>query len=880
MTADPYDEFLDSADIPTWQRCLDRLTGAVGEPGDVDHERLAQAMCVAAYLVWLGRISGDTRAGTDATARLRRLRSVLMEEAVTAPVQQLRLCWGIALAHAGYRRRPRALLERDGQIAGEHLLLASDPGDADLLAGLRGACSSQGRRTFLPVLHRYAGELAQAGRVAEARDVVTSSGWDATEPLVLDLLGRTSEQLGRWAEAHGAYTASSWLTHRYRSLVTGTILGLDHADADAERYGPDRKLPADSFTEINEREIPGRVAFLNACLWRPIDGWVVHWELGKLGFRRRRHIEADVDLARAERIAPQSARFAITELRFANLTWMSWERLARGTRMLPEALSAGRAALAASTGDDDIAELSTWLAGVTYDGTLIAGDRSGWDHYYHGYAHQILGDTASAIDSWFAAFRTTFNHRAGVRLIDVLSEAGFARTATHLARLVLEEFPKDFFALWETAEALYRIADRVGPENDPGDELEQVEDRYWERLLELSRLEFKNGIRLIQLADVHGLRDLIEELFLQVAKQAEGVSEFLAVVVLRRRVTGWPNSSVQQEVRWCLAQARNAARTRQERLEIARELFHCGQHGEAHDILAAERVTAQDTELSHAEMVAALQCGAWLTPDERTGLAERAVRQLNLDHLAGALGPDAYHYAERLRLVGEENGLTELDSALHPGLLTRSSPPSAGTRSHGAASTVMEVLDTELRTGGDLTAWARTTFASDALTSIGVRLVMCSRLRALLVSRVKAIRAQRPEMPEDGTPIRMGADDNTLVIQLCDAWRARLGSSGAAPDLADSRIRDLQAADRERERQWEMTRRRDTEPWWRGVKNTAEALSIVLSEVIGPAEKSETNPVLVEIIMQIRRDVAALTDEASEQIRLTGSAVTDPDGPP
>jgi len=870
MNADPYDEFLAAADVATWRRCLDRLEAATDMPdGEFDVDRLAQALCVAVYLKWLAELSGDTEAEIETGTRCDSLVARLTARAAVVDGHGLRRCWALVLADAGYRHRGFALLAAEGEVAVEHLLLVTRPGEAGLRTRLRAAFAGHDRPGFLPALHRYAGELADAGRISEARAVITSGGWPDTEPFVVDILGFTSEQLGRWEEAHQAYRASPWPAHRYRAAITGAILGGERPDLELDE--PVRRLLNGSDDEIGQREMPQRIALVNACLWRAVDDWVVHRELGEMGFRRRRFAEADFDLARAERLAPDAARFPIADLRFVNLTWLTGGS-AVGTSMAPEAVSAARKALAVSTAADKTEKVRNWLLWATGEINLIPDDRRDWIPYRRGEAAEFIGDAAGAFEAYLESLRSTQTvlfHRAVVHIIRRLAAAGFVQTTTYLARLVLEECFDDFFALWETASALFGVADRTGIDSYPDDELAQVEEEYWERMRELSRLEFKNGMRLIGLAAENGLRDLVEELFGYVARQAEGVSELLAVAVQRRHLTGLPTNQVLHEVLRCLMRAREEARNRLERLQIARELFHCGQPGEAHAILAAERVTAPETLMSHAEMSVLLQCGAWLTSAEREALAGRARHQIDLDESAGKLGPDAHLYRARLNEALDEAGVRLLSSEE-----SRSSPRNPtkdGLDSWpvGAKRWPLVELDKEIGSDRNLGAFVRKSFGPDS--SLGIRLMFCLRLRNLLDGRLEAARAFPPAGQGDEIPVEYAADDDELVIQFCDAWRARLSPTSQDVELLDGRLRNLQATERARAERWRVARRRQDEPMWYAVAQAGEALLIALEGLVGPTEKAERHPVLADIHAKMEEDVATLSRDLAEQVRLARS---------
>lgn len=134
-----YALFLETSDTEIWLRCLERARSRVaGLPdGDELSEALAEALCIAVYTRWLGRVSGDLPAEETADRRYDELRDTLARCSRSGPSPALRTCWGLVLGASGYPRSAARLLDQDGHTRPEHLLLVLREGDVAALTALR-----------------------------------------------------------------------------------------------------------------------------------------------------------------------------------------------------------------------------------------------------------------------------------------------------------------------------------------------------------------------------------------------------------------------------------------------------------------------------------------------------------------------------------------------------------------------------------------------------------------------------------------------------------------------------------------------------------------------------------------------------------------------
>lgn len=869
--ADPYATFLRTADAGVWQECLDRILERVH--ATAGPAELAEALCIAAYLNWLGRSSGATATEKEAWQRYRELNDELVRATAPGPSRELDLCWGIVLAFAGYQVTGTTLLQRNGQLAPEHLLLALPSSGVRTVAALRPLFEGPSAGSFLPAAHIYGLALASIGAVQEARDLMARLDRDNGQPLLLEVLGAANERLGLWSEADAVYRRSPWPMHRYRAAMVAAIAGRSAAPADdLELDEPTLQLVGQLEGELDQTEITRSVAFLSACLWQPVTSWLVETELGKLNFRRRRHAEADLHFQRALQSAPGRAQFAVSHLRFANFTWLTGTDPHLTLNMTPEALT-GRQALARSTQDDDTSSIRIWLAQQTNDLELIPESLEDWDPYQRGEGFEVVGERGRALDCWVESLREGYYHRAVGRLLSQLQAAGFPRAAGCLAEVVLRESWEDFPALLETAEQLQDVGPAAGA-GDPADELVRITQAFQQRLIELSKLEFKNAVRCYALVRRAGQQDLAEGLLLRLAKQAEGVSELLAAAVLRRSTP--MTVQAREEGLWCVRRALTEARDRSERLQIAREFFHYGQIGEARTVLRDERVLLADQQLSHADMTVLLQCAEWLSRDNLQDLADRAVGRLLADQGAGVLGRDGAAYGQRLLAYAravEPQTDTWLSERIENGLGT-----SLGARAEsvwgGASDKRWPAIQERLYS--DIEEDAQSPINLAAVTSpdssFGLRLSAVEGLRTALATWVDKARQVPVAVPQVEVPLSAAEDrgDRPRTIQLSDLWRAHL-----TPQPDEEKAREAAGALRaffEEERllrqRWNRSRQEAAAPSLRRAVRIGEALLELLPSVLGPAERHDVHPIFRDLFAQADADVATLATEVSEQVAM------------
>lgn len=888
---DPYGDFLAAADVPTWRRCMDATAALTFELGDGDegNDRLVQALTITAYVVWLGATSGDLESEKVGRRRHDELRAELDRRYRGAASPQLRRCRGIEFAWTGYHTQACEWLEQGGRLSTEHLLLVLPASDVRQVKALRPLFRGDKVCRFLPAVHIYGTALVGVGAVHEAHDLVTSGDWDSTDPMLLDILGTTNERLGQWSEALAAYRMSSWPIHRYRAAMIGAISKADMQASDALVLDePTRRFIANFGDELDQAEMTRCIGFLNACMWNPVDDWVIERELANLSFRRRRFAEAEFHLSRSLKSAPERATFPLAHLRFINLTWLASQSLGSGEDvgalldMTPEAIQAGYDAISCADPTDDTTDIRTWIA--RDDLTLIPCSLEDWTPYDRSQAYETVGDMSRSIDASMESLDTAYGHRTVNRLMSVLGPAGFQATTAHLAELVLRESHEDFFALWETATT---VAALVPHDQDDTEREPMLIERFASRLRELSELEFKNTVRSYGFFRSVGLSDLAEEMLVAATRLAEGVSELLSVAVLRRKAGGARTGRVDLEGRRCLTEAMAEARDRIERLEIARELFYYGRIRDGRSILESEGVLAGDRSLSPIEYTAALQCAPWLTSEERADLAHGAAAQLNFEYRSGALGNRPASFGQRLiaTIATADQGLARRIQDELAAPLAEEPPRSDWSGATDNAWPAVSKRIDGLLAEDDYAALAGIVEESSRSTSFGLRLVLVNRLRRTFDRLIDNAQAVRPSVPPEETPISKDPRfDGSRTIELCDLWRARLSGTGR-PEEAAAALNGFFAAEAEIETQWEDRRRLAGAEIWQGIAHVLDLLGVALQRLLTPEDPEHVNPIIAGIFRAAATDVDTLLEELADhrhhaELELAPVAIADRAGNP
>lgn len=853
-----YRRFLRSMDLETWAGCLDAYRDAFDDPAvGLTDAQLTEALCLGAYTQWLAGGSGDLAREGSAADAFRRFVEALDHRHQAAPNSSTTRGWALVLAWRGYRQTARGLVDQSTPIGPEFALLMSSGNRAQQAAELRDFVSGSPDEAFPPAIVIYCGALVELGAIVEAEELLSRARLDPRSPLVIDLLGQIRERSGRWSEAFAVYRNSSWPAHRYRASLTGTIAQGGHRPDPAE----DPLRIDEAFTrtllsfeaEIDQGEVVRCTSFVNACLWRSFDDWIVRYELGKLGFRRRRYAEADAHLQRALALAPNECRPAIADLRFTNLTWLSGVAFSQDLSMTPEAIEAGLEAIALSNDPHRFPGIRLWIAAETNRHSLLPPPADTYGRATLGGIHRFVGNRPEAIDCWLGCLREGYDHRAILELIRVFAAAGFDECVDHLMGLVLAESQDDFFALWELAKDLLSARDFVAEGSEAFDRMNRRIDALAERLVELSQFEFQHLVRAYEFFARTNRQDIAEGLLRRAGALAESAAEELAIAVIRRKAWWFQMREGDPQALIHLARAERESRDRLERLQIARELGHHGRLQRARKILEEQRIFDRGEGLQHAEFIAALQCGPWLKPEEFTQLADAALAALDRDLKAGTLRSNGRLFFHRLV---KTIGATDLPLAERwlrtwtPPAETESGAgsPTAGAKDPwtGAWRQWLIGLEDTKNLETEMDRYLEKSKALEAGGGFAENLATWVWAEVRIATAIDGLRSARPDPGRNLQPLRMSlaAEDDARTVQLCDLWRGFLTArDDAARNDARNRIQAFEANEARLLEAWERDRRLKAETPRRRAVFYLESTRPLLSSLVSGIDR-ESHPVL------------------------------------
>jgi hypothetical protein len=463
------------------------------------------------------------------------------------------------------------------------------------------------------------------------------------------------ELAAKWDEARIMYDGSDLASHVYRLAVCDLILG---APVDALSAWPDDRIKKfiagmlEFNAETDRAGILRSESFVSACRWSGFDNWLIDFELGRLGFQRRHHTEAERHLARAASASPERFRYPILSLRFSNLTWLG-EMM--GVSMLPEALEAGHEALRAAAPEEEKLHIRTWIAREGRQPELLAPVLASSNHLARGDASSIVGNIPDALRAWCAGIGGHYNARTFQALMSTFASYGFEHTAASLCEIVALESEDSFFELWELAKEIARVLERQPPARLVGGPLADVLHRVEARMEQLVESEFQHAIRAF-----HHFLERREpgpavRVRLRAERLAEGSEELLLLAMARRKAArGWDPRAAE-----LLEQARPESKDRFERLIIARELVELGEPARARAILEEEGVLGDTSDLTPIEFVVAVRCAKQCASEaERAQLEKAASDALERDVAAGRFVHDAGGFVVRLNTVLEERHVT------------------------------------------------------------------------------------------------------------------------------------------------------------------------------------------------------------------------------
>jgi tetratricopeptide (TPR) repeat protein len=718
--------------------------------------------------------------------------------------------------------------------------------------------------SFLPAVTIYADALLELGYLQQVQELLNQRSSDASNPLMIDLQGKLYELTGAWAQAQECYgNSKNWVIHKYRAATCAVIVqvsaGHDVANQLSETDESLQKAMLLGGSESDQAEVARSGSFVNVCRWYNFDNWLVHYELGSLSFRRRRHAEAEKHLSVAARQAPAKVAFAVNQLRFVNLTWLRGASMGRSLPVLPETLECAYAALQASGPEDWKASIRTWLAGVTHDPIVLEPVYKSSDLFAQGEAHELEGHAPNALQCFSRAVAETYVPRAFHHLIGTMARCGFEETTCYLIDVTMNESWDDFFQLWELGTSLLSIL----KDRDQYFALQHIGDRFARiegRLEQLSEVEFQHLMRAWSFYASYDRGDLAARVLERAARLAESPEEHLVLAMARKDRAGL----------FGLLRAERESTHRLERLEIAKELAQRGQITRARRILRGERVFEASEVLSPLEYVLVLECGSpCLSEDETKVLSERAAANLVRDRRAGLFGPYAHKFMERLRAHADipsqyvKDWLDDKEDSAEPGDSVWKSWQASLEKLRDPALLEQErrLVESQMSESGK--------DEEVLFFSLAVWEPMFGTLAALLGS----IWSIRPTREPTETPISRtdSIAVNVRAKAVSRLWRDYLSNQDT--DQAERLLDQVRAFYRDEERlqsEWESLRRGAMQGPLERLHYFVETGRSVLDRIGRCAEGADVWPPFLYVREHILRDIDALQERLASQVSSAG----------
>jgi tetratricopeptide (TPR) repeat protein len=880
-----YDTFLKSSDLAIWSQCLVefeariRLQMSHGEPVSED---LRRGLLIAIYLTWLSTQSGDSDKEKHGQKVIDQFADAVCRLHARSPTPTTRRALGTLIAWRGYHRTAEAFLREQGELSPEIAPLILPVGEAKIAAFLRELALKPDQTRFAPVFYFYCNALVELGSVEEVKRLIDRPDQAAHDPLIRDLVGRIYEQSGRWAEAYELYRQSDWPAHEYRAAISRVIASAGDGTVAPEESWADGVLErtlARFETEISQSGLVRSSSFVNACRWTAFDSWLVHFELAKLNFRRRRYLAADAHFRVAFEKCPRTAQLPVASARFACLTWLSQTGGVRDLDMMPEALASGYAALEVSSerDQDGTSWIRTWLARNAFDLSLLQPVFEARDPYSRAQAFEMVGNRPEAIRYYLLAIEQSYSARAMQWLIGEFTSCGLAHTVGYLVELVLRESQDDFFALWELGLCLLPYRGRPEMAHAKLDEHLKL---IASRIEELSRFEFQHLVRAYEFFLEAGRQDRAAAMLSRAIKLADSPEENVALAVAHRRLAGFAASDRAIQGLICLRRAEREAGERLERLEIARECGHYGQVQRARRILEEEGAFNPGNNFSAVEHIAVLQCAPWLTADELRDLSRNAFMAFLRDVMAGVIRDQGRFLKRLLDTVSAAD--QSLADTLRKGWVAATKVEKAGelsTTSNNGGGTPSEEPDMQEWDGESWKGWHDAMKARhnegdlpgerELLTRmitilsekpVQFRLAAWSFVYGVLNAEIASAAKVRPVVEDSRTPFSRSGKilDDWRAQEVTDLWRKYVASNTAAGDeRALKEIKEFFAQEEHLIAEWEARRREEAAGPRRRAQYFSEAGVSILRLFL--AQQSEHPfPVINGIHENLARDATML----------------------
>jgi hypothetical protein len=197
-----YSEFLGTADLAVWQKCLDKygeLVRAATNGGRISLGQLAQGLCIAQYTRWFAMLAGEEEASKRAGDTFEQLAEAAGSYDLGGSSEGI-LVNSVIAAGRGYRAAARAMVRSTGQEAPVEITLLMMPDAPAKAAGALKERIHAGRtgRSFLPAVTIYAHALLKLGYLQQLQELLDQFSPVASNPLMIDLQANLHELTGAW----------------------------------------------------------------------------------------------------------------------------------------------------------------------------------------------------------------------------------------------------------------------------------------------------------------------------------------------------------------------------------------------------------------------------------------------------------------------------------------------------------------------------------------------------------------------------------------------------------------------------------------------------------------------------------------------------------
>jgi len=863
-----YSKFLHTADLESWQECLQSYRDLVCQSAQISLQQLAEGLCVAHYTRWLASLCGEQNAKQSAKDTIDKL----VDIAFTYRLNDLDddvLVKSVIAAVRDYTKTAKAMLKSfNKEIPLEILLLVTSDIPSKRAQELKKYIYATKNQVFLPAVYLYGHALLNLGYFKQLQTLLNDYSYVESNPLMIDLQGKLVELEGDWAKALTIYGKSNWDVHEYRCSICSVIVNAATGELPA---WSDEKLLRAMLTvglESDQAEVARNASFVNACRWYNFDNWLVYYELGSLSFRRRRHAEADKHLKTAGKQAPERFRFAINFWRFVNLTWLGGRPLVRSLPVEAETLECAHEALEADGPEDMKAEIRTWVASTTNDLSILTPVYHSDNIYEQAQADIIKGRTPYAFQCWSETIAESYVPRAFHSLIDIFSSCKFVQTSIYLCDVAMNESWDNFFQLWELAKEIHMIMDK----ELSGFSAKHFKERFskiQKRLDELSEFEFPHLMRSWQLYKDCGRADLAVHVLQRADQLAESPEEHLILAIVREK-----DDKIGLEH---LQRAERESTHRLERLEIAKELTRYGQITRARRILKEERVFELDESLEPLEYVIALQCDRpCLTEEQIKALSKRADAHLENDLQAGLIKRYGDQYIKRL-----DKFIKRLDNSASTSLNIKAWQTQTENLEESGESLWNSWPESLKRLDDTTLLEEERTKVKNWVTELGENKIILffyievwKKFFDILDSILDSIKRQRPAREPADTPISRTDlfAENFRAKTVSRLWRDYLTEkeSERASDLL-LRVKDFYREEKQLEDEWETLRHEECQSMLKKAGYKIKYGRDLLAQIRNQMDKGSIWPMFLEISKHIYSDIDTLLNRFDTEIHELGN---------